>query len=80
MGQIVLAAIMRWLGYNVTSIKRFAPLWHKMALLQSTQLQVRYYEYAIIDTNGTNVDDEAEVDCVLTQADILIPESSPKLL
>ena len=34
----------------------------------------------MINTNGMNVDDEAEVDCILAQADILIPDFSPEKL
>ena len=32
----------------------------------------------MINTNGMNVDDEDEVDCILAQADILVPDSSPE--
>ena len=68
--------------YNVTSIKQFLSFWHKIALLQSIQLhvQVHCYKYAIIITNGMNVDDKAKVDRILAQDDIIIPDSSPKLL
>ena len=48
-----------------------------MALLQSVQLQDLY---AIINTNGMNVVDEAEVDRILVQVDLLVPDSSPELL
>ena len=71
-GQVLLDAIMRWPEYNVNSIKRFAQLWHKMALLWSMQLGVCYYLYAIINTNGMNVDDEVELShtCTLARTDI----------
>ena len=42
--QVFLATVMRWLEYNVNSVKQFAALCHKIALLQSIQLQVRYYK------------------------------------
>ena len=43
MGQAYLAAIMRWLEHNVNSIKQFAPLWHKMALLPVIVLVTVWY-------------------------------------
>ena len=39
-----------------------------------------HYSYAIISTNGMNVSNEIEVGRILVQADILVPDSSPKLL
>ena len=69
-GQVLLATITRWPEYNLNSIKRIAHLWHKMALLQSMQLQVGYYQYTINNTDGMNVDDEVEVGRILVQTDI----------
>ena len=48
--------------------------------MHTTTIQVCYYQYAIINTNGMNVDDEVEVDRILAQTDILVPGSSPELL
>ena len=41
---------------------------------------MRYFKQAIINTNGMNVDDKVEVDCILEKADILIPDSSHELM
>ena len=35
---------------------------------------------APINTNGMNVDDEVEEDCILAQIDMLVPDSSTEVL
>ena len=79
MGQVLLAAIMRWLEYNTPTIKCIFVLLHNVALLH-IQLQVDYYQYTIIIANSMNVVDEARVDCILAQANINAPDSSHELL
>ena len=44
MGQVLLAALMRWPEYNANSMKRFAHFWHKMDVLYKN------YKCAIINT------------------------------